>query len=221
MDEGQRFLRYAVPGIAAVIIFALALVLRHPRLICWLAAVDQGQTIAWVLGGLVASGGLGFLLSQIYFGLPSWFNTPDHRHGAAGRRWPRPKRCCLRPICPEENRTRLSAQRYARFSFQSRTGKDETLKVVREGVSRSAQRMASLGATITGLVILLPVWIWLAHQDLSFLQNFCSDVPRLMPALPFRKVIGLACFIIPGVLLLRARHKIREELEYMAKNVIG
>ncbi|MCK4305238.1 MAG: hypothetical protein KAY24_13460, partial [Candidatus Eisenbacteria sp.] len=83
MDEGQRFMRYAVPGIAVAIVFALALVMRHPRIICWLLdSATPWRAIALMFGGVIASGGLGFLFAQIYFGLPAWFNTPDHSYDA-------------------------------------------------------------------------------------------------------------------------------------------
>lgn len=82
MDEEQRFMRYVFPGIVTALAVVLALVAADPQLIrrfIQLGIRMPWSSLGWSFAALIGSGGLGFLLAQMYFGLPSWFNIPDHR----------------------------------------------------------------------------------------------------------------------------------------------
>lgn len=228
MDERQHFLRYAVPGIAVAIVFVLALVVVHPGIICLFdRASTSWQLVSLILSGLIASGGLGFLLAQIYFGLPSWFNTANHCDVIEDSVPKKPEAKRLKWLgtwwanfnC-KGNAKRLKAHREVRYRFQSLVGEDKTLKVLHRTVNLSAQRMASIGATVTGLVILFLAWLWLATRDLAFLERLCPDLSGIMPAPPYQWICGFACFILPTIALLRARYKIRMDLENIVKEAL-
>jgi len=84
MDEARRFLRYVTPGIVFVIELAIYLILSQRA---WTASQIQhllSINISVLIAFLLASGGIGFLLSVLYHTL-SWcprcplLPAPDHR----------------------------------------------------------------------------------------------------------------------------------------------
>lgn len=85
MDEVRRFARYTLPGLASVLLLLIALVFTDGRQLSpWLPSAEVKEGIALVLGGLLASGALGYLFSVIYFATIDihWIArlfTVDHR----------------------------------------------------------------------------------------------------------------------------------------------
>lgn len=204
MDDEQRFLRYAVPGIAVVLLFTLALIVVQPQISCWLVRpATPWRLIALLFGSVIASGGLGFLLAQIYFGLPAWFNTPDHREATEGNR----SKCWLIDLF-NGGKARLEAQRKARYAFQSYMGETDRNTTLTRSTSRSAQRMAAMGTTILGLVIGFLIWLWF------IIYPPIDAKPVLLPHAP---VAGFCFFLLPCLALWRARHKTKEDLEHMVR----
>lgn len=68
MDEVRRFVRYTLPGLASALLLLIALTFTDGReLAPWLPSTEVKESIALVLGGLLASGALGYLFSVIYF----------------------------------------------------------------------------------------------------------------------------------------------------------
>lgn len=67
MEEARRFIRLALPGLAVVVEFALIATLTWPKSVDGLPTRLDPVTAAVV--ALVASGGLGFLFSILYFSL--------------------------------------------------------------------------------------------------------------------------------------------------------
>jgi len=208
MDDENQFLRYAVPGIAAVLIFLAALVVTLPGVISALLAPDGriGDLRPWTeavglaLAGLVASGGLGFILAQIYFALPSWFNTADHRKALGIHR---PSSALLHPC--QENRSRLAAHRKARLNWSLSVA--DTHKELEALTNLCARRMASIGATLVGVALAIPVWV------VAIVRRPCGvPSPTALAVLG-----GAAVLLVPVGLLWWARRKVRVELEEVVR----
>lgn len=73
MDEVRRFLRYTLPGLAAVIQFLIALSITDACILFKILSVkDQTQSLGLTLTIFIGSGGLGYLFSNIYFFLYWW-----------------------------------------------------------------------------------------------------------------------------------------------------
>ncbi|MBN2563790.1 MAG: hypothetical protein JXQ75_22970 [Phycisphaerae bacterium] len=82
MNEARRFLRYIIPGISTVCLTLLYCVISKSPLIDALArAEENGNTIGTVLAGVLASGGLGYLLSVFHHFLCSLPNGVWHNLG--------------------------------------------------------------------------------------------------------------------------------------------
>lgn len=155
MDEDQRFLRHAVPGIAVVLLFASALAVTQPHIICWLIKqAAPWSLIGFLFGGVIASGGLGFLPGQLYFALPACFNTPDHGSAIFETR-----RECWSIHPYKESQAWLEAQRIARYRFQERLGRKGGNETLIRSTRRRVQRMASTGTAVTGPVIGFAIWL--------------------------------------------------------------
>jgi hypothetical protein len=82
MEDARRFLRYGLPGLAFVIQTAVLLLLLRPDLFPRaLGPFSDKSTLAAVVAGLVASGGLGYLFSTVHHSIhwrTKWL-TIDHR----------------------------------------------------------------------------------------------------------------------------------------------
>lgn len=67
MDEARRFLRFVTPGLVfAVEVVILLLILRPDRASVWREDFKQDSGLAVLFGGLLASGGLGFIFSAVH-----------------------------------------------------------------------------------------------------------------------------------------------------------
>jgi hypothetical protein len=200
-DENQ-FLRYAVPGIATGLIFAMALLASVPTAILnWLSAgvAKDGaapllDTAALLLSGFLASGGLGFILAQVYFALPSVFNTADHR-AAVGVHTPAHPGWDL----PADSRTRLKAHRQARFAWAMYVA--ERHRDVEALTASSSRRMAAIGTTLAGTVLAGVLWLVVLSSG------------RLGTPSAAGWFGGGAVILVTGLLLWRTWHKIRKDLE--------
>ena len=66
MEEVRRFLRYTLPGLATLlVVFGIVGILRV-KLPPW---VSDKEILAWFVGVFVASGAIGYLMANLYFGL--------------------------------------------------------------------------------------------------------------------------------------------------------
>ena len=86
MPEVRRFMRYTLPGIAcSVLVFLSFLISDLPFIVKMISNLEVSiDSLAIVIGGFLASGGIGYLFSIIYFGLVwtepfSIFLAIDHR----------------------------------------------------------------------------------------------------------------------------------------------
>lgn len=210
MGDENQFLRYAVPGIAVGLIFLLALCASAPaQTLAWLRMCNApgGSTsllnlVGLLLTGFLASGGLGFILAQVYFALPSWFNTADHR-AVVGMQVPADKK----PHPLDHNRSRLEAHRRTRLAWAISAG--ERPKEVEMLTTLCARRMAAVGTTLVGNVLAGVLWL----------------VVLSARALGRPPAVGWFCgglvILVPGMLLWRTWHKIRKDLEGIVKAGLG
>jgi len=90
MDEPKRFVRYVLPGLAATLELCLLLFILEP---CWMfnfvsSQFSKEKGLGVALAVLVASGGLGFMLANLYYAVLwcplfnlRWFSSCaiDHR----------------------------------------------------------------------------------------------------------------------------------------------
>lgn len=68
MDEVRRFLRFTLPGLAAMIQFVIALSITDACIVFKILSVkDQTQSLGLALAIFIGSGGLGYLFATIYF----------------------------------------------------------------------------------------------------------------------------------------------------------
>ncbi|MCK4223831.1 MAG: hypothetical protein KAX39_01540 [candidate division Zixibacteria bacterium] len=85
MDDVRRFLRFTLPGLASVILLLITLVLSGDLETADIIRLQgAGESLGLILGVFLGSGGLGFLLSTVYFALYwSWpldrLMAPDNR----------------------------------------------------------------------------------------------------------------------------------------------
>ena len=151
-SEISRFVRWAIPGIASVIpILAAVWVTESPYPVDSLNSVGEG--LATVLGGLVVSGGLGYLFACIYMAV-AWNVglAPDYRPllaDVAGS---------IKAIGTDGSVVAIGAIRTRReawtvvVSFLSAHG-DDSLRAALDLSDRWADFVASAGATLIGTVI--------------------------------------------------------------------
>lgn len=70
MVDVRRFMRYVIPGLIYDVLLAAAFFVSDPaRMICFITSGDISKNIGFVLTALLASGALGYVFSNIYFGL--------------------------------------------------------------------------------------------------------------------------------------------------------
>lgn len=70
MVDARRFMRYVIPGLIYAVLLAAAFFASDPaRMICFITSGDISNNIGFVLTALLASGALGYVFSNIYFGL--------------------------------------------------------------------------------------------------------------------------------------------------------
>lgn len=202
MSDENQFLRYAVPGIATGLIFVMALLAAVPSVILnWLSAgvardgaASLLDTAALLLSGFLASGGLGFILAQVYFALPSVFNTADHRTAVGVPTLEHPGRHLL-----ADSRTRLEAHRQARLAWAMHVA--ERHRDVEALTASSSRRMAAIGTTLAGTVLAGALWLVVLSSG------------RLGTPSASGWFGGGAVILATGLLLWRAWHKIRKDLE--------
>lgn len=202
MSDENQFLRYAVPGIATGLVFFAALFLSVPDTVLgWLdtGVASQGASslldaAALLLTSFFASGGLGFILAQAYFALPSVFNTADHR---TAMRVSIPTHSGWHPLAA--SRTRLEAHRAARLAWAMYVA--ERHRDVEALTASCSRRMAAIGATLTGTVFAGILW-------LAVLSSGWIGAASVAGWLR-----GGATVLVSGLLLWRAWHKIRKDLE--------
>lgn len=78
MDEVRRFLRYTLPGLAAVIQLLIALSITDSRDLCKVISANElSQSLGLVLSVFIGSGALGYLFANIYFSL--YWSWPFNR----------------------------------------------------------------------------------------------------------------------------------------------
>jgi len=70
MVDVRRFMRYVMPGLIYAVLLAAAFFASDSvRMICLITSGDTSKNIGFVLTALLASGALGYVFSNIYFGL--------------------------------------------------------------------------------------------------------------------------------------------------------
>src|SRR3990172_4300694 len=70
MVDARRFMRYVIPGLIYAVLLAAAFSVSDPdRMICFITSGDISKNTGFVLTALLASGALGYVFSNIYFGL--------------------------------------------------------------------------------------------------------------------------------------------------------
>src|SRR5437762_3456568 len=84
MDEVKRFLRFTLPGLACVLLVLLALSVSDPDIVRNVLSKDCATSIGEVAVFFLGSGGLGYILANVYFAaywlplLSKWWAI-DHR----------------------------------------------------------------------------------------------------------------------------------------------
>jgi hypothetical protein len=146
-------MRYVFPGLAATLLTVVAAVFVDRHLLCWVNQSSVAELLAAVLG----SGGVGFLLAQVYFACPSSrVNYSDWVNANL-----------------EQLRSVREFADYQRFADLKKLGRRQAWDVVHylweervvassrsldRSASRLAARMSAIGATLLGVVVGALAW---------------------------------------------------------------
>jgi hypothetical protein len=156
MNDDQRFFRFIIPGFASLTVTGLAFAITFPRVLCYVTQLEPGGWITAIIG----SGGLGFLLSQAYFAFPcsvldyrKWFqhHSPNFllasfrvdSHWEIKRLWGQ--------AAGSGPAAKRDAYNLGTFLWQTLIADRE--KALNGATSRTASRMAAVGATWLGVAL--------------------------------------------------------------------
>jgi len=166
MDEGGRYLRYIIPGVASIVQFIiLALISGVPfsgsELI---SAVSANSGIGVAFTVLIASGGLGYLLAQVYFGLrtlPGLKGLLHQDHSGFFQNQEVEKALSVKGLGGDAPGADDLRANWAMFCtlWHMRRGNSTSLEKTDRMVGSLTGHMHSLGATFVGVVIAFVVWL--------------------------------------------------------------
>lgn len=214
MNDDQRFFRFIIPGFASLTVTGLAFAITFPRVLCYVTQLEPGGWITAIIG----SGGLGFLLSQSYFAFPcslldyrEWFqhHSPSfllasfrvESHGEIERLWGQ--------AAGSGPAAKRDAYNLGTFLWQTLIADRE--KALNGATSRTASRMAAVGATWLGVAlgfVGFVVWCgvrWVHALWFWFLNGFLPA-----GACTCRPLLGAAVFIVVLAVLWLVHRRLRE-----------
>jgi hypothetical protein len=175
--EFGRYLRFTLPGIAFVIEVLAALTVSDRQVVTattgLLLSAGAPDLLAVVAGLFVLSGGLGYVLSCLYFAAYAsrifGFLAVDHRPIA---RITEPdlrsaeRALHLPPLAPSP-RTRRQAWNLAVLYWYSRLDRSRRLKGLNRLTDRLVDHMHAAGTAFVGAVAALLVWLYIRLAVLS------------------------------------------------------
>jgi hypothetical protein len=203
MNDDQRFFRFIIPGFASLTVTGLAFLATFPQLtVCF---ASQLSVEGWA-GVIIGSGGLGFLLSQTYFLCPcslidyrkllrdQYFRRlvsglPEDIRLEIQGEWdqvPRAGRRCT---------DRWTAYSLGTFLWQKLIADRE--KALNGATSRTASRMAAVGATWIGVLLGFAFWLIIV----------CGFLPR--HTCVWRVLLSASIFVLALSMLWCVHHNLR------------
>ncbi|GBE04715.1 hypothetical protein BMS3Abin10_00331 [bacterium BMS3Abin10] len=167
MNEVRRFLRYTLPGIACVIQLLIALSISDLDVVSKLWN-DEGAAkgIALVFGAFIASGGLGYVFSIIYFAL-YWDDSIadkvaiDHRTLLESLQNYVELKCSTGEIIKAESLSKRQAWSIITQYWHSKTAKNKSIKGLNSITDRLVDVTHGIGTTIVGTFIAFATWLLL------------------------------------------------------------
>ena len=182
MNDVRRFLRFTLPGIACILQLFLALLIAGDLKLGGFEVFSEkaGMAIGTVLGAFLLSGGLGYLLAQLYWGL-YWFGpickkvAIDHRPLLKELSAKFENNFKIVNIQKEDIIDRLSkrdAWIIVTYHFDAKLEAKKGMFEVQNMSNRLMDVTHSLGATLMGSVLAIIAWI-LIHGQRIITNNTC------------------------------------------------
>lgn len=167
MPEIRRFIRYTLPGIAISLQMFIALsVSDYDKVSASLKESGLYESIAFVFTALLASGGVGYLLSILFFAILWWspiarLFAPDHRAFlitlSESDKIEIKKPDKEEPVIPTELKQRNAWLITTRY-WHSILEVEKCLIGINPTIDRLTDIAHGLGATILGTAIIIPIW---------------------------------------------------------------
>lgn len=170
MDEIRRFIRYTLPGIVCSIEFFIAIAISDaPLMKNIIDNLGSKSNIALVLGGLLATGGLGYIFSSVYFTI--LLTNPFYKLFSGDHKTVLTNSAELieildstnKPVSPDSLTRRESWEVLTQF-WHSEKEKSDELKGINPYIDRVVDITHGLGATSVGSIITFITWIFLHYQ---------------------------------------------------------
>ena len=191
MEDARRFLRYVIPGLVLILEVSLYLLLSSKREFIQFLK-NYGQNAGLPISTFIASGGIGFILANIYHyiywsRLFRWL-VPDHRQlirNAVKRGWLKLEDRRSGEEMAEVAIKRLTQKHAWLISsslWYAKLGSSERIKGAEPVVDRLVDIMHSLGSLCVGAVIAIGVWLF-AHFELSRALPDSWDLLRTAPVI--------------------------------------
>ncbi len=215
MDEVKRFVRYVIPGIVFIILVFLFFYLSDTTMVINLLKSEaMKNTIGLVLAVFLGSGGLGFILANIYHTIYWTLNRLAINHLPLFRETPPGFRSIDIEGNPISNLTRREAwtiiTQYCHSEIKKDSGKDI------EGMCLITDRLVDithgLGAALVATFLSFPTWYLL--RSLKSTQNICDIPGRTLSTI-------IIIWIVLMIVLIIGHYRTNRALEEIANSTLA
>jgi len=216
MNDVRRFMRYTIPGLVFAILLAAAFLVSNTcYMIDLIKSKEITNNIGLVLAALLASGALGYVFSNIYFRL-YWLSDNsrvaiDHKQILISLRKKINIIDALGNSIDTNSLTKRDAWIILSYYWYSNIQNSEKYRDSSTRVDNLGDITHSLGASLIGTILSLPIWISI---QLTYLNESAKSLINVSSG------VILICWILFVIVLCVNHKKTQNAVQAIANSII-